>query len=119
MRDQIAADRNTHWIQNPAEANPRHRAWLEVSDSAIEANARSLKRHLGPSCDLMAVVKADGYGHGAETVAKASVRGGQRALVSQPSKRESTLGMQGSINRCLCWGISPNPMTSEPVCNGG
>lgn len=46
MRDQIAADRNTHWIQNPAEANPRHRAWLEVSDSAIEANARSLNATL-------------------------------------------------------------------------
>ena len=122
MRDQIAVDRNTHWIQNPAEANPRHRAWLEVSDSAIEANARSLKRHLGPSCDLMAVVKADGYGHGAETVAKASVRGGatsfgvatlqegidlRNAGLDQPVLVLGHLSQPDDLRACLQWRLMP------------
>jgi len=122
MRDQIAADRNTHWIQNPAEANPRQRAWLEVSDSAIETNARALKRHLGPSCDLMAVVKADGYGHGAETVAKASVRGGatsfgvatlqegidlRNAGLDQPVLVLGHLSQPDDLRACLQWRLMP------------
>ena len=47
---------------------------------AIEANCRLLCRRLAPGCQLMAVVKADGYGHGAVTVARASLRGGASSL---------------------------------------
>lgn len=122
MRDQIADNQNSPWVQNPAEANPRQRAWLEVSDSAIEANARALKRHLGPSCDLMAVVKADGYGHGAETVAKASVRGGatsfgvatlqegidlRNAGLDQPVLVLGHLSQPDDLRACLQWRLMP------------
>jgi alanine racemase len=122
MRDQIADDRNAPWMNHPVEANPRQRAWLEVSDSAIEANARSLKRHLGPACDLMAVVKADGYGHGAETVAKASVRGGatsfgvatlqegidlRNAGLDQPVLVLGHLSQPDDLRACLQWRLMP------------
>ena len=122
MRDQIADNQNSPWVQNPAEANPRQRAWLEVSDSAIEANARALKLHLGPSCDLMAVVKADGYGHGAETVAKASVRGGatsfgvatlqegidlRNAGLDQPVLVLGHLSQPDDLRACLQWRLMP------------
>ena len=62
------------------EPSPRQRAWVEVSPSAIEANARALLAHLAGGTTLMAVVKADGYGHGAETVARAALRGGATSL---------------------------------------
>ena len=52
--------------------HPRQRAWVEVSGAAIQANATELCRHLAPGCALMAVVKADGYGHGAVPVARAA-----------------------------------------------
>lgn len=122
MRDQIADNQNSPWVQNPAEANPRQRAWLEVSDSAIETNARALKRHLGPSCDLMAVVKADGYGHGAETVAIASVRGGatsfgvatlqegidlRNAGLDQPVLVLGHLSQPDDLRACLHWQLMP------------
>lgn len=122
MRDQIADNQNSPWVQNPAEANPRQRAWLEVSDSAIETNARALKRHLGPSCDLMAVVKADGYGHGAETVAIASVRGGatsfgvatlqegidlRNAGLDQPVLVLGHLSQPDDLRACLQWRLMP------------
>jgi alanine racemase len=122
MRDQIADNQNSPWVQNPAEANPRQRAWLEVSASAIETNARALKRHLGPSCDLMAVVKADGYGHGAETVAKASVRGGatsfgvatlqegidlRNAGLDQPVLVLGHLSQPDDLRACLQWRLMP------------
>ena len=63
-----------------SELSPRQRAWVEVSPTAIEANCRLLRRQLAPGCQLMAVVKADGYGHGAVTVAKAALRSGASSL---------------------------------------
>ena len=61
-------------------SDPRQRAWLEVDVSAIESNARYLKDLIGSECNLMAVVKADGYGHGAVTVSKAALIGGASIL---------------------------------------
>lgn len=48
----------------------------EVSLDAIHSNVVRLKRHLQPSCRLMAVVKADGYGHGAVEVALTALEAG-------------------------------------------
>ena len=56
--------------------HPRQRAWVEVSGAAISANVRALRRSIAPDCQLMAVVKADGYGHGAVPVARAAATGG-------------------------------------------
>ena len=63
-----------------SELSPRQRAWLEVSPTAIEDNCRLLRHQLAPGCQFMAVVKADGYGHGAVTVARAALRGGASSL---------------------------------------
>lgn len=49
--------------------------WAEVNLSAIEANVAALKR-LSRAPHLMAVVKANGYGHGAVQVAQAALAGG-------------------------------------------
>jgi alanine racemase len=43
----------------------------EISLDAIVENAAVLRRHVGPAVGLYAVVKADGYGHGAVAVAHA------------------------------------------------
>ncbi len=56
--------------------HPRQRAWVEVSEAAISANVRALRRSIAPGCQLMAVVKADGYGHGAVPVARAAAAAG-------------------------------------------
>ena len=61
-------------------SDPCSRAWVEVDSKAIENNSRVLKNFIGKDCLLMAVVKADGYGHGAETVAKAALLGGADSL---------------------------------------
>ena len=60
--------------------DPCSRAWVEVDSKAIESNSGVLKNFVGQDCLLMAVVKADGYGHGAETVAKAALIGGADSL---------------------------------------
>ncbi|GAA1797296.1 MAG: alanine racemase [Actinobacteria bacterium] len=53
--------------------------WIEVDLGAIAANVRELKRRAG-SADLMAVVKADGYGHGAYPAARAALAGGASSI---------------------------------------
>jgi len=54
-------------------------ARAEISASAIARNVRALKSVVGDSL-LCAVVKANGYGHGAELAAKAALVGGADAL---------------------------------------
>jgi len=48
----------------------RGRAWVEIDLDALSFNAASLRSLLPDGCELMAVVKADAYGHGAEAVAR-------------------------------------------------
>ncbi|MBU5625538.1 serine racemase VanT catalytic subunit [Oscillibacter sp. MSJ-2] len=54
------------------------RAWREIDIGALETNAKALRSVLSPGCRLMAVVKADAYGHGAVPVARALQRQGIR-----------------------------------------
>ncbi len=50
-----------------------------INADAITANVRALHAHVAPAM-CCAVVKADGYGHGAVTAAKAALRGGAQWL---------------------------------------
>lgn len=51
------------------------RTWAEIDLDAIRHNAWELKSR-APSCGLMAVVKADAYGHGAVEVSRAALEAG-------------------------------------------
>lgn len=53
---------------------------MEVDLAAVRANVRAVRRVLGPEVRLVAVVKADGYGHGAVAVARASLDVGAESL---------------------------------------
>ncbi|HSK46633.1 MAG TPA: alanine racemase [Coriobacteriia bacterium] len=55
-------------------------AWAEIDLSAIRHNVRVLSALTGPSTAFMAVVKADGYGHGAVEVARAALSAGATHL---------------------------------------
>jgi alanine racemase len=55
-------------------------AWAEVDLGAIAANVGTLKRRTAPGTLFMAVVKADGYGHGAVMVAQAALAAGADRL---------------------------------------
>jgi len=52
----------------------------EVSLGALRENCRQAQRVVGERVAVMAVVKADGYGHGAVAVARAFVEAGARSL---------------------------------------
>jgi alanine racemase len=58
----------------------RYRAWIEVNQKAIAHNVTELKSLLLPQTALMAVVKADAYGHGAIRVAEIALEAGANSL---------------------------------------
>src|SRR5262245_58264502 len=50
--------------------------WAEVNLGALAQNLRAIRKHVGPKPKILAVVKADAYGHGAPQAAKALERAG-------------------------------------------
>ncbi|MBM7606693.1 alanine racemase [Metabacillus crassostreae] len=54
--------------------------WVEVNLDAITDNVLSMKKHIGEQIDIIAVVKANGYGHGAVQVAKTALDAGASML---------------------------------------
>ena len=64
----------------PLPLRPKARAWREVDPDALAHNAAALQGLLAPGQELMAVVKADAYGHGAVRTARCLRRAGVRAF---------------------------------------
>jgi alanine racemase len=58
----------------------QRRALARVNLAAIERNCSRLRSELADGCELCAVVKADGYGHGAAQSARAALTGGATRL---------------------------------------
>jgi alanine racemase len=56
------------------------RCWVEVSLARIAENFRAVRDLVGPGVEVMPVVKADAYGHGAVAVSRALEREGARRL---------------------------------------
>lgn len=78
--------------------------WAEVSLSALNHNYRTIKSFVGANVDVMAVVKANAYGHGAVECAREFARAGARwfgvALVEEGIALRKA-GVDGAI---LCLG---------------
>jgi alanine racemase len=55
-------------------------SWLEIDQDAIASNVRALKKLVGDQVALMAVVKADAYGHGAVSVSRTALLNGAEYL---------------------------------------
>ncbi|MGD1866856.1 MAG: alanine racemase [Phormidesmis sp.] len=65
------------WDKTPALSQMQcARAWVEIDLTALANNIKSLKALLPEKTDLMSVVKADAYGHGAITVAQVALASG-------------------------------------------
>jgi len=80
--------------------------WVEVDLDALTANVRELCRLAGHS-QVMAVVKADGYGHGAREVAEAAVNGGARWLAVAALEEGLELRRHGLLVPTLVLGYVP------------
>ena len=72
---------------------PRNRRIIDLS--SIEENMRLLRSAVPSAARVMAVVKADGYGHGAAETARAAIRGGAEMLAVASSGEGRQLREQG------------------------
>jgi len=89
-------------------------AWIEVDLEAIAANVRTLTAEVAPA-RLLAVVKADAYGHGAVPVAGAAVGSLARWLPAQAAKA-STAAMAKAASpliRGVCLVLRDPPVVAS------
>jgi alanine racemase len=92
---------------------PAHRAtWVEVDLDAIRSNVRHLRSSVGAR-SFMAVVKADGYGHGLVQSARAALEGGADWLGVALVEEGIALRMAGIGAPVLL--LSEPPVTAIPA----
>jgi alanine racemase len=82
------------------------RAEARVDLDAIRSNVAALDAHAGRA-SVMAVVKADGYGHGMVPTARAAVAGGATWLGVATIDEALALREAGLTARILAWMITP------------
>jgi len=101
-------------------------SWIEVDLDAIESNVRVIRSAVYPAA-VCAVVKADGYGHGAVPAAQAAVAGGATwlavALVSEGVQlREAGIDvpilvlsepLKEELNTVVEWSLTPTAYRGE------
>lgn len=107
---------------NLIEEDPFQRAWLEIDPKAIELNVVEIRKNIDEKCLLMAVVKADGYGHGVETVSRAAIKGGANYLgvatllegiqirkmnIDYPILVLGNISCANQLESCLNWNLLP------------
>ncbi|MEU8650994.1 alanine racemase [Streptomyces sp. NPDC048737] len=99
----------------PAAAPLRARA--EIDLAALRANVRAL-RAKAPGAAFMAVVKADGYGHGAVACARAAVEAGATWIGTATPEEALALragaGLPADV-RIMCWLWTPGGPWREAV----
>ena len=91
----------------PIRPQPKGRAWRELDREALVHNAQVLQDALAPGCQLMAVVKADAYGHGAVPVARSLQRNGVRAFAVACLAEGIRLRKAGVRGTILILGYTP------------
>ena len=93
------------------ETNP---IWAEIDVEALQHNYRVARELAGPETKVMAVVKADGYGHGAVTVARALAVAGADTLGVARLSEAVALREAGLTLPILIFGYTP-PAAAETL----
>ncbi len=94
----VAAVRNEAYT--PQSALP-YRSWVEVSRKQIAANFESIRKVVGPAVEVMPVVKADAYRHGAIEVSQVLEAHGARWLAVSNTDEGIALRDAGIAARIL------------------
>ncbi len=82
------------------------RAWIEVDMGNLRHNAETLKKAMQPGCELMAVVKAQAYGHGAVQTASCLNEVGVRAFAVATADEGIALREGGVCGEILILGYT-------------
>jgi alanine racemase len=91
--------------------------WVEVDLDAIRHNVSELRR-MAPNAQLMAVVKADAYGHGALQVARTALQAGATWLGVATVEEGVELRRNGVVAPTLIFGYVPEEQTGMVLLHG-
>ena len=78
--------------------------WIEVNLAAIRDNLKSIRKFVGPKVKILAVVKANAYGHGLVPVAGALAQAGADLLGVASVTEAVTLRQEGIAAKILVMG---------------
>lgn len=90
-----------------AAAKSRRPTYVEVDLKAIAANVKTFRALLPDTCRLLAVVKADAYGHGAVPVARKALEAGAEWLAVALPQEALELREAGILAPILVLGYTP------------
>lgn len=91
------------------------RSWAVVDLDHIDYNMRSIKAKLHPGCLVMAVVKADAYGHGDKYIADELIKLGVNWFAVSNLNEALSLRNQGIYHPILVLGTTP-PNKARQLC---
>lgn len=92
--------------------------WAEIDLDNLRHNVQLLRGRLAPGAELLAVVKADAYGHGAVPAAVAALEAGARALGVAILEEGQALRHAGIRAPILVMGWTPAERAAEVVAAG-
>jgi alanine racemase len=98
--------------------HPGRPTWLEVDLEAIAHNVRRVVEMVGPEVRILAVLKADGYGHGAVRIARTVLNNGASYLGMASINEGAVLRRAGITAPILVLGYTPAWQARELVLNG-
>jgi alanine racemase len=98
---------NGELTQHRPEDFPPRTTWIEVSRSALTHNLHLLRARLAPATQLMAVVKANAYGHGAAETARTLQRAGADRFAVATLSEAIELRQAGIERPILVLGYTP------------
>lgn len=102
-------------------------AYLCINLAALRHNLTEIRRHVGPQVALIAVVKADAYGHGAVPVSRVALEAGAEMLAVALLEEGQTLRKAGILapilvmgallpeqaEELVAWDLTPTIMNEE------
>lgn len=93
--------------------NYLRRTWAEVDADAIKHNFKAIREATDPKSDIMCVIKADGYGHGAVFLAELYEKLGAARFAVSNIEEAMQLRENGITLPILILGFTPAEMAKE------
>ena len=90
-------------------------AWVEINLSHLDFNIKNIIKKVGPSVEIMGIIKADGYGHGAVAVAEVLRQNAVKAFGVATLQEAIALRESGAKETIVILGLTPSMYTDTLV----
>lgn len=93
-------------------------AWLEVDLDQLVQNYRNIQKHVGKNANLMAVVKADAYGHGSRHIVETLKENGVRSFAVATLSEARYIKKHAPDVSILILGVTPDYLLETAIEEG-